>query len=362
MNRNLLFIITLFLSLPNILFAQNLTGIWRGYFITDNGEHYRYEVQVEHVKGGLSGVTYSYQDRKFYGKATFTGNFNTSSQNALVQEIRTVEVRMALGSMSCIQKCLLTYSRSGKEEFLEGTFTSIFEKSDSIYGYRRGGDCGGGTMYLRKVPTSDFYLEPFLRKRTVQTNVPPVKNNTASKKPPVTSKPNNASSNTVTKKNTTTKPKNEPITKVDTEVRKETAKKINQTSKPQVSIPLPIKDRENNLVQTITVSTEEIIVKLYDNGEIDDDTISVYHNNKLVLSKKRLTRTALEIKLKMDENEPNHELIMVAENLGKIPPNTSLMIVNTGDRRYEVRITSTEQKNALVRFKYVKPESIPLPK
>ena len=57
----------------------------------------------------------------------------------------------------------------------------------------------------------------------------------------------------------------------------------------------------------------------------------------------------------MDESNPDHELIMVAENMGRIPPNTSLMIVTAGDQRFEVRITSTEQKNAMVRFKYVKP-------
>ena len=62
----------------------------------------------------------------------------------------------------------------------------------------------------------------------------------------------------------------------------------------------------------------------------------------------------------MDEANPDHELIMVAENLGEIPPNTSLMIVTAGDKRYEVRITSTEQKNAMVRFRYVK-NTAPLP-
>ena len=46
----------------------------------------------------------------------------------------------------------------------------------------------------------------------------------------------------------------------------------------------------------------------------------------------------------MDESNPDHELIMVAENLGRIPPNTSLMVVTAGDQRYEVSITSTEQK------------------
>jgi hypothetical protein len=41
---------------------------------------------------------------------------------------------------------------------------------------------------------------------------------------------------------------------------------------------------------------------------------------------------------------------MVAENLGSIPPNTSLMIVTAGTKRYEVFISSSEQKNAKVVF------------
>jgi len=47
----------------------------------------------------------------------------------------------------------------------------------------------------------------------------------------------------------------------------------------------------------------------------------------------------------------------VAENEGDIPPNTSLMIVKAGKKEYEVRIVSTEQKNAVVIFKYEKPGS-----
>ena len=54
----------------------------------------------------------------------------------------------------------------------------------------------------------------------------------------------------------------------------------------------------------------------------------------------------------MDKDNAEHELVMVAENLGRIPPNTSLMIVESGGQRFDVRITSTQQKNALVRFKY----------
>src|SRR6185295_18199361 len=97
-------------------------------------------------------------------------------------------------------------------------------------------------------------------------------------------------------------------------------------------------------------------VKLYDNGEIDDDTISVYLDNKLVLSSKRLTAAPLTINFTIDDVNTDHELVMVAENLGRIPPNTSLMIVEAGDQRFDVRITSSTQKNAVVRFHYQEPK------
>ncbi len=360
MKRHLLLtfiLLSLFFANSN---AQNLTGIWRGYFVTSNMEQYRYEVQIEHnSKNRLSGVTYSYLDKRFYGKTSMTGSFKTASADALIQEIRTIEVKMSLGSVACIQKCLLSYTRSGREEFLEGTFSSVFEKTDSASGFIKGEDCGGGRMYLRKVTTSDFYIEPFLRNKTGPNPATPpiVKNNTPVVKPPV-SKPSvtkPAENKSTNENKIVAKPKNDSINKIaGSETKSEVPKDI--YIKPKISVPEILKQRQNDLVRTINISTENVVVKIYDNGEIDDDTISVYLDNKLILSKKRLTASALTINLRMDESNDEHELVMVAENLGRIPPNTSLMIVTAGDKRYEVRITSTEQKNAVVRFKYIKPD------
>ena len=366
-------VLTVFTFLPAfsfLSFAQNITGIWRGYFFTDDGQQYRFEVQMEQKNNTLSGVTYSYQDKHFYGKCTMTGNYSNASGNALIQEIKTIEVKMSLASLACIQKCLLTYAKSGKEEFLEGTFSSIIEKTDSLRQMYRGDDCGGGKMVLRKVITSDFYVEPFLRKKNspVNNNPPLVKtkppaNNSTTKtttKPPVTNPNKNNPANT-TKSTILVKPKTDTVKKVEADpVRPEDKKDL--TIKPNTKTQDLLRSRENNLVQTLLINSEDVMVKLYDNGEIDDDTISVYLDKKLVLSKKRLSTSALSINLKMDESNPEHELIMIAENLGRIPPNTSLMIVTAGDQRYEVRITSTEQKNAMVKFKYVKAGSkLPLP-
>jgi len=338
--------------------AQDLTGIWRGYFITESFDQYKFELQVKQKGNFVSGVSYSYLSTVFYGKATLTGNFNKEGQTALIREIKTVELRMSSGSQACIMKCIFNYEKSGKEEFLEGSFTSKFEKDGE--GYVKGDNCGGGKVYLRKVTTSDFYIEPFLRgkiktapiifneppvkKDSNKTNKPPVKNPVVVTKPP---------------QNKPIVKTNPPITKPKTDT---TTKTIIGTppvitTNPTVVVQKPavLKNRSNELMKTLTVTDPDVTVKLYDNGEIDDDTISVYLDNKLVLASKRLTAAPLIIKFKIDEENTDHELTMVAENLGRIPPNTSLMIVECGEQRFDVRITSTTQKNAVVRFKYQKP-------
>jgi len=347
----------LFALSPIMSVAQNLSGIWRGYFKTEDGYEYRCEIQISQNKSkSVTGVSYSYLDTRFYGKATLTGMFNANAKTIMVQEIKTVELKMDAGSVACIMKYLMSYSKSGKEEFLEGTFTSKYEKDD---GYHKKGDpAGGGTVFLRKVTTSDFYVEPFLRNKP--------KTDAVTKKPATTqSKPQN---------NPKPKPQNKPVTtnrqpanrqpntvtantpKKDTVKRRTDPIIIDKpkTTPNTISIPVTTRSRENELVQTVKVSSEQISIRLYDNGEIDGDTISVYLDGRPVVSNQGLSTKPIVLNLKMDESNPEHVLVMVAENLGRIPPNTSLMIVQDGDKRYQVSITSTVQKNAMVRFRYQK--------
>jgi hypothetical protein len=125
--------------------------------------------------------------------------------------------------------------------------------------------------------------------------------------------------------------------------------------KPDFKLPATLTNRKAELVKEIKVDTGTIQIDFYDNGQIDGDTISVYVNNSPVVSKKRLTTKPVSISVKIDLKKTVQELIMVGENLGSIPPNTALMIVNAGDKRYQLYLTSDEQKNAMVRFIYEKP-------
>jgi hypothetical protein len=114
------------------------------------------------------------------------------------------------------------------------------------------------------------------------------------------------------------------------------------------AIPDLISTRENPLIKQIETKPGEIIIDLYDNGQIDGDTVSIYHNNELIVSRAGLSHQPVSFHIKVDTLHPHHELIMVANNLGSIPPNTSLMIITANDKRYEVFISSSEQKNAKI--------------
>ncbi len=334
-------------------FSQGVTGIWRGYFIAENGYQYRLEFQViqNNKSYAVSGVSYSWQDDiRFYGKATMTGNYIGSSKNFRIREIKTVEVKSYGGGGTCIMNYNLHYSRSGNEEFLEGTYLGKQEVTEGPNPFEWG-DCGGGKVFLRKVTTSEFYIEPALRP----------KSNT---KPPVARKPADKPANPPVAKKTEPKktPEKKPVAKTPTpapvDEKKDTVVKAPEITKipikPVIVTPEILKTRENKLAQSLIVSDPNVTVKLYDNGEIDDDTISVFLNNKLVLSHQRLSASPIKLNFTMEDGE-DQELTMVAENLGRIPPNTSLMIVEAGDQRFQVRITSSEQNNAVVRFKYRKP-------
>jgi hypothetical protein len=104
------------------------------------------------------------------------------------------------------------------------------------------------------------------------------------------------------------------------------------------------------LIRKIETEAGEIKIAVYDNGVIDGDTVSIYHNNELVRSHMRLSQEPITLNIDIDASQPHHEIIMVADNLGSIPPNTSVMIITTASNRYELNISSSEQKNAKVVF------------
>jgi hypothetical protein len=108
----------------------------------------------------------------------------------------------------------------------------------------------------------------------------------------------------------------------------------------------------------IKSDTGTIRLDFYDNGVVDGDSITVMVNKKVVLSHQRLSAKPITSYIKIDPHTSVQEVEMVAENLGSIPPNTALLIITTGKKRYQLFLTSTEVKNARVRFVYEKSDEL----
>ncbi|QEC66696.1 hypothetical protein FRZ67_05045 [Panacibacter ginsenosidivorans] len=359
--------------------AQKITGIWRGYFNSGYGyfkQQYKYEVQINELTNkalqkGIQGVTYSYRTTVFYGKASLQGIYDSKNKSLTIKETKLVELKIADKSEPCLMTCYLDYRKEGETEILEGSFISVNMNSK--------GDCGSGYVYLEKVEESDFVKEDFLVKKNKPAIKPPVakttppanttpkaqplagnkKNTTA---PPVVKKSTpdvkkpvapKAGDNTVKRKSTDTSP--DTIVKMTPVVPKVVNPTDDILSKKTLPVPDVIKDRDNPLVKKITTASQDIQIQLYDNGEIDGDTITVYDNNQVIAFRRGLTKKAITINIKATADNPYHEIVMVANNLGTIPPNTALMVITTDGRHYELFVSSDEKKNAKVVIEYKQP-------
>lgn len=109
-------------------------------------------------------------------------------------------------------------------------------------------------------------------------------------------------------------------------------------------------------IPEVEVDTGVIRLDFYDNAEVDGDSISVMVNNKLMLSHQLLSIKPITAYIKIDLDHTFQEVEMLAENLGRIPPNTALLMVTAGKDRYRLYLTSTATKSAKVRFVYNPPE------
>lgn len=115
--------------------------------------------------------------------------------------------------------------------------------------------------------------------------------------------------------------------------------------------------RTNIFSKDLEIEGDSVRISFYDNGDIDGDSISVFLNKSPVLVREGITERALNIYLAMDSSKEVNEISMLAENLGKYPPNTALMIVTDGINRYEVYLSSSLTQNATVRLKRKKVEA-----
>lgn len=112
-----------------------------------------------------------------------------------------------------------------------------------------------------------------------------------------------------------------------------------------------LQQRNKAIVKEISAVNNRLRLELYDNGQIDYDSVSLFLNNRQILPKTMLTHKAIKLFIDLDPALETNEISMFAENLGQIPPNTAAMIIYDGTTRYEAILTSDLKKNATIRIR-----------
>lgn len=109
--------------------------------------------------------------------------------------------------------------------------------------------------------------------------------------------------------------------------------------------------RTNEVQKEIEVASDSVQIDLYDNGEIDGDSVSVFFNDQLLGANLILSAKSIHMNIKLDTTREYNQISMFANNLGTIPPNTALMLLSDGKNRYEIRLSSNLDKTGAVRIK-----------
>ena len=120
-------------------------------------------------------------------------------------------------------------------------------------------------------------------------------------------------------------------------------------------IPQIFKLREIKRQEFIEVDSPKLRVELYDNAEIDGDSVSLFLNHTMLVSNQLLGLKPVIVLISIDSTIDN-ELTLFAENEGSIPPNTALLVLWDGSKRHEINLTSTLKSNGtlIIRRKKVK--------
>lgn len=384
--RSLVYLLLAF-CIPTLVMGQDLTGKWRGYFTPSSeldGKIVTYEIVIkENPDHSLTAKTYSKISNNFTANALATGTHSENTQLVSITETRFDKKKLVGNFEACLMNNFLSYRNLRGYEILEGTYTATNEIT--------GKDCGGGKVYLEKEGpiVKEFNAKTAVPKNSalkmIEKEIKPssLKQPTVVKEVLAKTNQRNKTQHTATKSNTiqTNSIQNSSIqsstnqassfqtsaapasTVVNTLPENTKATTVNETSANANTnatkssgqiLPWVLVGRENKLVKQVTVNSPTISIDLYDNGTIDNDTIMIFDNKVLVLENKRLSYKATHIDVNFNKENNRHEIIIVAHNLGTVPPNTALMVVKDGTSRQEIYITSTLSVNAMIIFELKK--------
>lgn len=341
------------LAFPLSVFSQNLTGTWEG----SGGGVTFIRMVVKHRGDSLFG--YTYDEGGGYCQATFLGRYDRSRKRLIGRGNEMIEN----SGSHVLTKYNLVYSKEPGGEFLRENVgePGLFERL-------LGGD---SRQYLKKI--SNRISPPVAKNKTARPPAarkpvppavikpaPPVVKKQPVKKPPVV-QPQAPPKKVVVKKPAVVASKPVVVNKPKPATNAAPASIVKDTLLKKVAAPPTVivktapaalikkkDERTSKLVETIYTTADSVKMFVYDNGEVDGDTVTIFINNALVLDRYRISEKAKEISFPVSSNGGVHTIELFANNLGSIPPNTALIILIAGKERFELRASYDLSTNAKI--------------
>jgi len=331
----ILFALTSFLALSDTN-AQTITGAWKGKINNT-------KVELKLIKSGdsLSGTVYYYVSKTNYRRYSVKGYFDGQTNDVIWWDDWMIEDHSQKGGPgSAMQEPRLNmadFNCPGDDEMLLDGTTNL--KNDIVSSKKE--------LHLQKSDEHvfddewDWVIENY----TVGANHPDIIDsiNQLQGSMPFPEERDIAAAPTPAIKHpvATGKPK---VTIAETPAEKDFPPSAINTPEEKFT-------SRKKIVQTIIpITSEKIELRFYDNAQVDGDSIALFLNNRMIFKNIRLTDKAYTITLNASELGDDNELVMVAENLGSIPPNTSFMVAIVGDKRYEARLYANENSSAVIRL------------
>lgn len=385
-----LFIIFVFLAYCSPIFAQNLSGKWVGYFRNMNGieeKIYPYEINISNGSGQqINAITITRLSNQSTATAIAKGNYTPNVHLLSLQETKFEQIHLDANLQACLMNNFLTYKKENNSEILQGTYTSK--------NITNGTDCGMGSVYLERDIISSITLATkkidrlknkfsLQKKDTIQlihkTQSSVTNNTILTKDTKEIIVENTTTHNKINTAELVTNQETSPPTQQNSILKQivpestnnfnkliTSTAQLNTKTKSVISneiipkhehkyIPWVLISRENVLAKKIITRSKSISIDIFDNGTIDNDTITIYDNYNLLLDHNRLSYKAIHFDLKFDELNKRHEIIVIANNLGAVPPNTALLNYKDSKQNEEVPINTNFSQNAKLIIEYQPP-------
>jgi hypothetical protein len=99
--------------------------------------------------------------------------------------------------------------------------------------------------------------------------------------------------------------------------------------------------RKTETVETVLIKNKKVTIKIWDNDKVDGDVVSLNLNGVWILKNYRLKKRSKNIIIELPED--SNELILYAENLGRLPPNTAAISIWNGKEEIKSLVLNSDK-------------------